>query len=94
MVKTKSFFSAVLLEKMTRWELLTRKRECAAYGLSISMYHKVLEDEINNWRRKHMEACENIAKYQNIAEAVAELCVQYNLPSGSPPWMCQLIMSY
>jgi hypothetical protein len=78
------------------WERLKRKRECAAYELSLTMFYSYRAFEANReeWHRKHDEALRNIAKYQGIAEAVAELCVQYNLPGGSPPWMCELIMSY
>lgn len=95
MVKTKTFFTDIFLQKMTAyWTSLKRKRECAAYGLSVSIYYDVLESERDEWIRKHNQACRNIAKYQDIVEAVAQLCVQYNLPSGSPPWMCELIMSY
>ena len=76
------------------WEKLKLRRECAAYELSISMYYGALEYKREVWHLKHKEACNKIARYQSIAEAVAEMCIQYNLPSGDPPWMCQLIMSY
>jgi hypothetical protein len=32
--------------------------------------------------------------FQYTAEVIADLCVVKGLPSGDPPWMSELIMSY
>ena len=48
---------------------------------------------ISSYRLLH-EAREELKIFYEQADLVARICVQYNLPSGSPAWMCQLIMSY
>ncbi len=36
----------------------------------------------------------NLYRFTDIAELVAELCVQQRLPAGDPCWMSERIMSY
>jgi len=33
-------------------------------------------------------------RFQYTAQVVAQLCIDKRLPSGDPPWMSELIMSY
>ena len=55
----------------------------------------------HSWTRFYAREAEWDANYAKEKELVLEqirligaICVQYNLPSGDPPWMAHMISSY